>query len=202
MALIGLIVKLHYFTADEKKERKAKSRAVLSIETTRLEKQDFEVSKGYIGTLFPSQEFNVNTKVGGLVVQMNYDIGDKVKNNSVIAQIDDTQNKLELALQKGKLKIEESKVSQKKMSIALAKKEYDRMVALRAKKVISESALEKAKYNYEREQLTYEVDKANLESQKTVVAMSELKLSHTFQRLVPEPYDNWRSWTGNRNVGG
>ncbi len=164
-------------------ERKDKSirreRALVTIDTTELVTVNYDVIKRYIGTLYAANKFEVNSKVAGRVVEMNYDIGDVVENGTIIGRIDDTQYKLAYKQAKGRLEMEESKVRQKEIAIDLAKREFERMTALRAEKVISESALEQAQYDFERQKLSFEVDVASLENQKTAVELSELTLSYS-----------------------
>lgn len=177
-ALILLIVGLQ-FTGKQKRIHQKKARPVLSVDTTQLTEQNFDILKGYIGTLYASHKFALHSKVGGRVTGIHYDIGDEINNGATVAQIDDTLYRLEYKQALGKLDIEKSKVRQKEMSIALAEKEYQRMLALRDEKVISESALEKAKFDFEQKKMTFDVDKAGLKMQETAVEMSELRWSYT-----------------------
>ncbi|MCB1123365.1 MAG: efflux RND transporter periplasmic adaptor subunit, partial [Verrucomicrobiae bacterium] len=96
-----------------------------------------------------------------------------------IGRIDGTQYELAYKQAKVRLEMEESKVRQKEIAIDLAKREFERMTALRAEKVISESALEQAQYDFERQKLTFEVDIASLENQKTAVELADLSWSYT-----------------------
>lgn len=175
MALIALLL----LVGNAGKTPPKKERRLLTIDTTQLVNTNFEVAKGYIGTLYPAHTFELHSNVGGRIIQMNYDIGDTVQNNAVVALLDDTSYQLELKQVQGRLNIEKSKVRQKEMSIELAEKEYQRTLAMRAEKVVSESSLEKAKFDLEQKQMTFEVDKANLEMQERALELSELKLSYT-----------------------
>ncbi len=178
IALVILICGL-LFIEGGKKKRVREDRALVTVDTTEVTTHDYDVVKGYIGTLYPAHKFDLHSKVGGRIIEMNYDIGDVVENGAVIALIDDTQYQLSYKQAQGKLNMEESKVRQKQMAIDLAEREYERMKALRAEKVISESALEKAQYDFERQKMTFEVDQASLSNQKTAVEMSELQWSYT-----------------------
>lgn len=178
IALVILICVL-LFVEGGKKKRVRQARALVTIDTTEPTTHNYDVLKNYIGTLYPAHTFDVHSKVGGRIVEMNYDIGDRVENGAVIALIDDTQYQLSYRQAEGKLNMEESKVRQKQMAIDLAQREFERMKALRAEKVISESQLEKAQYDFERQKLTFEVDQASLGNQKTAVELSELQLSYT-----------------------
>lgn len=174
LVMVGL-----QLTGTKKKVRVKKTRAPLVIDITELSLHDYDVAKDYIGTLYPAHKFELHSLVGGRLLTIDYDIGDWVKNDSTIAQLDDTLYQLEFQQAQGKLSIEQSKVRQKQMSIDLAEKEYNRMLALREEKVVSESALEKAKYDFEQQKMTFDVDKANLAMQETAVDVSQLKWSYT-----------------------
>lgn len=179
ISLVVLILVI-LLSGEKKKVRKNKVvRAPLTVDTTTVSFQDYDVSKGYIGTLYPSRTFELNSQVGGRIVQMNYDIGDTIQNGATIARIDDVQYALELRQAEGRLDIERSKIAQKKMTIEMAKTEYERMLALREEKVVSESSLEKAKFDFEQKKLTFDVDQANLKMQETAVEISRLKWEST-----------------------
>lgn len=163
----------------QKKVNKKRKRARITIETTRLSPRSFEVSKDYIGTFYPAGKFAVHSKVGGRLIHVRYNLGDPVQNGAVIAELDDVIIGLELKQAERKLQAEQSKVSQKQMSIDLAQKEYTRMIALRDEKVVSESSLEKAQYDFEQKKLTLDADRAGLKMQETAVEMARLRLSYT-----------------------
>ncbi len=166
-------------TGDGQKEKIRQTRALITVDTTELATYDYDVEMEYIGTLYPANEFAVNSKIAGRIVKMNYDIGDVVENGAVIAEIDDTQYQLEYKQARGKLDMEISKVEQKQMAIDLAEREFERNTALREEKVISESQLEKAQYDFERQKLTFDMDQASLANQETAVEISRLRLSYT-----------------------
>jgi RND family efflux transporter MFP subunit len=165
------------FIGERQNKSVRQERVLVTINTTEIMTLDYDVLKGYIGTLYAANKFDLNSKVAGRVVEMNFDIGDVVENGAIIGRIDDTQYKLAYKQAKVRLEMEESKVRQKEIAIDLAKREFDRMTALRAEKVISESALEQAEYDFERQKLSVEVDLASLENQKTSVELSELTWS-------------------------
>lgn len=178
---LALVVFMAVFVliGERKDDDIRRERALVTIDTTEIVTLDYDVIKGYIGTLYAANKFDVNSKVAGRVVEMNYDIGDVVENGAIIGRIDDIQYGLAFKQAKVRLQMEESKVRQKEIAIDLAKREFDRMTALRAEKVISESALEQAEYDFERQKLSFEVDVASLENQKTSVELSELTWSYT-----------------------
>lgn len=178
LGLVALIC-LMWFIDNGGEKRKERERRLLTIDTTEIQGVDYEVSKGYIGTLYAAHTFELHSNVNGRVMEIYYDIGDYIENNATVALLDDTSHQLDLKVVEGKLNIEKSKVKQKEMSIALAEKEYHRTLAMRAEKVVSESSLEKAKFNFEQKEMTFDVDKANLEMQETALELSKLKLSYT-----------------------
>lgn len=177
--MLTVLIIIMLLTGDGQKQLERQNRALITVDTTELTAYDYDVEMGYIGTLYPANEFSVNSKVAGRIVDMNYDIGDKVENGAVIAQIDETEYLLDYKQAEGKLAMEVSKVEQKQMAIDLAEREFDRMKALREEKVISESQLEKAQYDFERQRLTLDMDQASLANQQTAVEISQLRLSYT-----------------------
>ncbi len=176
-----IVIGILYFNKDAKKKNSGykKPKAGIVIEVTQLKRIDININKNYIGTLYPSKKFNVTSRISGRVKKLHYDIGDPIENAAVIAELEDTLSRLEYEQVRGNLKINQSKMRQKELAISLAENEFNRMLALRDRKVISESDLEKAKFRLEQEKITYQIDKANLASQQTEVQIADFKLQQT-----------------------
>lgn len=182
LAISAVLVALIIFmlvTGDGQKALERANRALITVDTTELATYNYDIELTYIGTLYPQNEFAVHPKVTGRIVGINYDIGDIVENGSIIAHIDDTQYQLQYLQAEGKLAMERSKVQQNQMAIDLAEREFDRMTALREERVISESQLEKAEYDFERQKINFDMDQASLYNQETAVEISKLQLSYT-----------------------
>ena len=176
--LVALIIFM-LLSGDGQKDLERANRALITVDTTELRSYNYDVELTYIGTLYPENEFAVHSKVSGRVIRFNFDIGDIVGNGAIIANIEDTQYQLQYQQAQGKLAIERSKVQQNQMAIDLAEREFERMTALREERVISESQLEKAQYDFERQKVNFDMDQASLANQESAVEIAYLQLSYT-----------------------
>jgi RND family efflux transporter MFP subunit len=101
-----------------------------SIRMAAAEMQQMETRDTLIAFVEPARDIEVNTQIDGLLVSVNYDIGDTVDSGQVMAALEDTQHRLDLT----KARVRHDRV----------RSELDRMRALANKSLISVAELELA----------------------------------------------------------
>ena len=95
-----------------------------------------------VGEFVPVEEISISTKVGGTVVKMHVDVGDVIRDGSMIAEIDKEDYKLQ---------VDNAKAQQEVASASLenAKSEYNRKKQLFEEEAIPESTFELVKTQLE-----------------------------------------------------
>ena len=94
------------------------------------------------GVMEAVRQSTVSAQISGRVKEVNFDVGDTVKKGQVILRIDESET--EQALMGS-----QAQVMQSQAALTQAKANYDRSVQLFEQKCISQSALDKAKADFE-----------------------------------------------------
>jgi len=102
-----------------------------------------EVEQTYVaeGVVEAIRQSTVAAQIPGRIVQINFDVGDRVEKGQVIVKIDAREVSQALAGS-------QAQVEQARAQLARAKSEYDRTRALIEQKFVSQAALDKAAADY------------------------------------------------------
>lgn len=114
---------------------------VASLKVARVELR--EVDQTYVaeGVVEAVRQSTVAAQITGRIVQINFDVGDRVAKGQTILRIDEREVSQALAGS-------EAQVAQAQANLARAKAEYERTRLLFAQKFISQAALDKASADY------------------------------------------------------
>lgn len=217
-AVAGVVAWRVYDKINQKKKRggeKGKSGFEVAVETAPVTRATVYDVGEFTGSLKPSSEFKVAPKISGRLETLSVDIGDWIENGQRIAVLDSQELKQEINLAKAELSIAQAQkaavdflcpkqiekakadVMRWEATVALAKKELDRLEKLMAKSITSVSERDRAyeklmvaeaqllamKKDLELAQVTFEVKKkeamAEVERDKASVRTGEVRLTYT-----------------------
>lgn len=119
--------------------------SVLAAEPLAATKAEYrEVAQTYSveGVVEAVRQSTVSAQISGRIKQINFDVGDTVKKGQIILKIDERETEQALAGS-------QAQVMQAQAALTQAKANYERSVQLFEQKYISQSALDKAKADYE-----------------------------------------------------
>ena len=112
-----------------------------------------------------------------------------------MAVLDDDEYRQQVDQAKAELDVARANVLERQNALENAKREYDRTVALRQKKISSESQLDASESEYNAEQAKLKVALAQVSQKEAALKMAQVRLSYT-QITVPK-----NNTTGFRVVG-
>ncbi|MCM1169474.1 MAG: efflux RND transporter periplasmic adaptor subunit [Bacteroides sp.] len=121
----------------------------LAYETQAIGRGDMENSVTATGTVEPMEQVEVGTQVSGIIDKIYVDYNSKVKKGEVIAELDKTV--LQAELETARLSVESNR-----NEYNYQEKNYRRNKQLYDKKLISDSEIETAEYNYRKAKIAYE----------------------------------------------
>jgi HlyD family secretion protein len=124
--------------------------------TTKIERGDISVLVTATGTLNALTTVQVGSQVSGTISQLHADFNSTVKKGQVVAQLDPTFLKAQVAQSEADLEKANAQVNQ-------AKRDMDRAKGLSEKNLISQADLDLAQTNYELALATQKSSKATLE---------------------------------------
>lgn len=131
------------------------------------------------GKLVGRSEVNVGAQVNGQLQKLYVELGDKVKKDDLIAEIDPRTQNNALLTAKANLKVEKASKAQKVALLKQQQSEYDRQLKMRTKNATSEANLEVALANLEQTKAAIMLCDANIEKAQLSVDNAITNLGYT-----------------------
>ncbi len=133
----------------------------------------------FTGSLTPKSQFSVAPKVSGWLKELLVDVGDTITRNQVIAVLDDAEYTQQVEQSKAELQVTKANAQNSVSELELAKREYERVKALRDKQIASASELDGAEASFNSAKTRLDVSNAQVEQKAAALKAAELKLSYT-----------------------
>ncbi len=133
----------------------------------------------FTGSLTPKSQFTVAPKVSGWLKELFVNVGDTVTRNQVIAVLDDADYTQQVEQAKAELLVAKANAQNSVSELELAKREYERVKALRDKQIASASELDGAEASFNSAKTRLDVSNAQVEQKDSALKAAELKLSYT-----------------------
>jgi RND family efflux transporter MFP subunit len=149
----------------------------------------------FTGSLVPESQFVVAPKAAGWIKELLVDIGDSVRRNDVIAVLDDAEFTQDVEQARAELQVAKANAENSASDLDLAKREYDRVTALREKQIASAAELDAAASAYNASQTRLKVAQAQVAQKDAALKAAQLQLSYTQVRAF------WEDSDPNRVVG-
>jgi RND family efflux transporter MFP subunit len=149
----------------------------------------------FTGSLVPQSQFVVAPKAAGWLKKLLVDIGDRVSRNDVIAVLDDEQFTRQVEQAGAELQVAKANAENGASALDLARREYERITALREKQIASAAELDAAAALYNASQTQLKVTLAQVAQREAALAGAKLQLSYTQVRAF------WEAGDPNRVVG-
>lgn len=149
----------------------------------------------FTGSLVPKSQFVVASKATGWLRELLVDIGDGVRRNEVIAILDDEQFTRQVEQARAELQVAKANAENGASALDLAKREYERVMALREKQIASAAELDAAAAQHNASQTQLKVALAQVAQREAALEAAKLQLSYTQVRAF------WEAGDPNRVVG-
>jgi RND family efflux transporter MFP subunit len=182
------------------KESKMRRRNLtVAVEIAPVQKTSIREVGQFTGSLLPLSEFKVAPKIAGRLEKILVNIGDAVKGAQLVAVLDDEEYHHQVNEAIAELEVAQANFEERDNALQNAKREFERTVALREKKIASESELDAAKSEFNGQQARLKVAQAQVSQKKAALAMAKVRLSYT-QIRVPENHAANNRVVGERYV--
>lgn len=130
------------------------SNETVALETAKTQRIDISNSVTATGTVEPVTKVDVGTQVSGIIDKLYADYNDIVKAGQVIAEMDKVNLQAELVSSQAQL-------SAAKTEFEYREKEYNRIKALHAKELVSDSEYDSSYYQYQTAKNSYDQAQAS-----------------------------------------
>lgn len=166
-------------TVDKKKNVGSKGNVVVAIETGKITKGDMFDEGSFSGSIEAESKFQVAPKIAGRIKKVNFNIGDKIKNGDIVAELDDEELVLAVQQAESSLEIAKANYNESGELLEISKREYNRVNTMRKQKVASEVEVESASADYKTRSAKHLINKSQLSQSETSLAKEKLKLDHS-----------------------
>ncbi|WP_372441738.1 efflux RND transporter periplasmic adaptor subunit [Campylobacter vulpis] len=116
--------------------------------TQKITRKNISQTIEAVGKVYAKEQVDVGAQVSGQIVKLYVDVGDRVKQGDLIAQIDKDKQQNDLDITKARLESARANLESKKVALNIASKQYVREQKLYAKRATSLESLETLKDNY------------------------------------------------------
>jgi RND family efflux transporter MFP subunit len=151
----------------------------VAVEIQPVRKETIKDIGIFTGSLLPKSQFVVAPKVAGWLKKLLVNIGDTVRQNQVIAILDDEEFTQQVEQAKAELQVAKANAENCTSELDLAQREYERAKALREKQIASASELEEAEAAFNACQTKLKVSLAQVTQKESALKAAELRLSYT-----------------------
>ncbi len=116
--------------------------------TQKVGRTDLSQTIESIGKVYAKDQVDVGAQVSGQIKKLYVEVGDRVKQGDLIAQIDKDKQQNDLDITKAQLESAKANLESKKVALNIATKQYQREQKLYANKATSLESLETLKNNF------------------------------------------------------
>ncbi len=166
--------------------------APVAVETQPVRKGLIRDVAIFTGSLVPKAQFVVAPKVSGWLKELRVDVGDIVRQNQMIAVIDDAEFTQQVEQARAEWHVAKANVENSASGLDMAKREYERAKALRDKQIASASELDEAEAAFNARQAQLKVSEAQVAQREAALKAAQLKLSYTKVQAFWEDADETR----------
>lgn len=153
----------------------------------------------FSGSLHALSQFKVAPKIAGRLKRLYVNIGDTVQSGQLIAVLDDAEYRQAFNQAKAELDVARATLQERKNVLENARREYDRTLALREKKIASESQLDAAVSELNTQEAKTKVAIAQVAQKTAALETARVRLSYA-QIRMPENSDGGFRVVGERFV--
>jgi len=182
--LIGWQIYQKAFAPQKKSGRRYRVVKV-AVDIKPVQKASVRDVRKFTGTLHPRSQFIIAPKISGRLKKLELNIGDQVKPGQLIAVLDDAEFQQQVDQARASLEVARANLEESQSMLEIAKRDLDRTVVLRQKKIASESELDAAESRHKIQEAKLKVAMAQVVQKEAALKVDEVRLSYTRIQVPP-----------------
>ena len=171
------------------------ARAAVAVEVAPVERATIREFRTFTGTLHAAARFDVAPKIGGRLVRLEVDLGDRVEQDQVIARLDDDEYVQELEQARAELEVARAGLAEAQSANEARERQYDRIRQLREQRVASQQELDEAEAEAKAQRARVRLALAQVAQRDAALRAAEVRLDYTTIRA------SWQGDDPSRVVG-
>lgn len=181
--------------SDKEIVKRGRKKIPVAVEVAPVQQATVQDIGRYSGSLYPNAAFVLAPKIGGRLEKIWVNIGDELQSDQLIAVLDDAEYKQQVSQAKAELEVARANLLEQENALENAKREHERAVALREKKIASESQLDASLSELKAQEAKLKVAVARVAQSEAAMRVANVRLEYT---RIHVPGNNG---TGYRVVG-
>jgi RND family efflux transporter MFP subunit len=133
----------------------------------------------FSGTLIPKSQFVVAPKVSGKLKNLYVDIGDRLHQGQLVAQIEDEEYQQQALQAEADLNVARANLEQARSAVELSRKDLERSESLHQKGILSNSQIDAARAQFGAQEAQLKVAEAQVSNREAALAAARVRLSYT-----------------------
>ena len=186
-------------SASRKGVKRDRQNVPVAVQVADVKNASIKEVGNFTGSLDPLSECILAPKIAGRLENILVNIGDTVKGGQLVAVLDDDEYRQQVSQAKAELEVARANLLERKSTLENAKREYERTVILRKKKIASESQLDAAESEFKTQQAKLKVAMAQVSQKEAALKIANVRLSYA-QIKVTENNNNGCRVVGERFV--
>ncbi|MBF0240733.1 MAG: efflux RND transporter periplasmic adaptor subunit [SAR324 cluster bacterium] len=158
---------------------KKKGSLAVAVETEAVQQRLIQDIGQFTGTLFARSRVVVAPKINGHLKKLWVNIGDSVKPNQLLAQLDDDEYVQQSHQAQAAVEVAKANMETRLNAMELARRQLERSRALKNKKLLSATELENAESQFAQQQADYRVAQAQVTEKQSELEAANIRLSYT-----------------------
>ena len=155
----------------------------VAVEVANVKKITIREIGRFTGSLYPLSKFLVAPKIAGRLEKILVNIGDTVKGGQLVAVLEDEEYRQQVSQVKAELEVARANLQERQNLLENARREFERIVVLRKKKISSESQMDAVESEYKAQQSKLKVAMAQVSQKEATLKMARVRLSYTQIRM-------------------
>jgi RND family efflux transporter MFP subunit len=165
--------------SDKKAVKREQKTVPVAVEVAPVQQTTVQDIGWYSGSLYPHAAFVIAPKIGGRLEKIWVNIGDELQDSQLIAVLDDAEYKQQVSQAGAELEVARANLLEQENALENAKREHERAVALREKKIASESQLDASLSELKAQEAKLKVTFARVAQSEAAMRVANVRLEYT-----------------------
>ena len=178
--------------AEQRSAQSKRRNATVAVEIAPIKKDIIRDVRDFTGSLYPVSEIVVAPKIAGRIEKIQVRIGDRVKNGQLVATMEDDEYRQQVLQAQADLEVARANLQEQRNPLENAKKEYERIASLYEKKIVSESAFDRAVSELRTQEAKLKVSAALVSQKEAALETAKIRLAYTQIHLATDKGNGYR----------
>jgi RND family efflux transporter MFP subunit len=156
------------------------------VELSPVRKMEIRDGGDFTGTLHPQSKFVVAPKIGGRLDKLWVNIGDHVRADQPIAELENDEYRRQVDQAQAELQVARANLAESRSALDITGRELARVKALRVKKIASESELDAARAQFTAQEAKQKVSLAQVDQKLAALKAAQVRLDYARISLPAE----------------